>query len=173
MPVPEETSPDPADNPVIGPVIAEARKLLGLSVDELATRTRIRPHVIEAIEVDDFGPCAGDFYARGHLRALSRVLGVDPAPLVQHFDERYASAPIHPRRVFEAELATADSSPFRGVGHQSGPRWGALVIAVLVLVLVWILVTILGAGTRNGAAPESFPTHVHQVHQVYRAGGTV
>ena len=178
MPVPEETAPDPAANPVIGPVIAEARKLLGLSVDELATRTRIRPHVIEAIEVDDFGPCAGDFYARGHLRALSRVLGVDPAPLVQHFDERYASAPINPRRVFEAELATADSSPFRGVGHQSGPRWGALVIAVLVLVLVWILVTILGAGTgrtRNGAESGSFSTQVHQVQQVHdgpRAAGT-
>jgi Helix-turn-helix domain len=167
MQVPEETAPDPATNPVIGPVIAEARTLLGLSVDELATRTRIRPHVIEAIEVDDFGPCAGDFYARGHLRALSRVLGVDPAPLVQHFDERYTSAPINARRVFEAELAAGDSGPFRGVGSQGGPRWGALVIAVLVLVLIWILVTILGAGSggaRNSADLGGAAAHVHRVY---------
>jgi cytoskeleton protein RodZ len=124
MPVPEETAPDPAAYPVIGPVIAEARELLGLSVDELATRTRIRPHVIEAIEVDDFGPCAGDFYARGHLRALSRVLGVDPAPLLEHFDERYVSEPINARRVFEAELAAGAAGPGTSTAP-AGARWSS------------------------------------------------
>ena len=53
-----------------------------MSVDDLAERTRIRPHVIEAIEVDDFSSCGGDVYARGHLRALARVLGVDPEPII-------------------------------------------------------------------------------------------
>jgi cytoskeleton protein RodZ len=137
--LPPPTTPEPAAEPVIGPVVAEARRLLGLSVDDLATRTRIRPHVIEAIEVDDFGPCAGDFYARGHLRALARVLGIDPDPLVERFEERYATAPINARRVFEAELAAGDSGAFRGLGHQNGPRWGGLIIAVLALVLVWTL----------------------------------
>ena len=56
---------------------AAARTRVGLTVDELAERTRIRPHVIESIEVDDFAPCGGDFYARGHLRTLARVLGRD------------------------------------------------------------------------------------------------
>ena len=66
----------PSD-PVIGPELAAARSRLGLTVDQLADRTRIRPHVIESIEVDDFTPCGGDFYARGHLRTLARVLGLD------------------------------------------------------------------------------------------------
>ena len=44
--------------------------------------------MIESIEVDDFAPCGGDFYARGHLRTLARVLGQDPAPLLQKFDDR-------------------------------------------------------------------------------------
>ena len=81
---------EPAYDPVIGPELAAARVRVGLSVDELADRTRIRPHVIESIEVDDFAPCGGDFYARGHLRTLARVLGKDPAPLLQQFDDRYA-----------------------------------------------------------------------------------
>ena len=68
---------EPAYDPVIGPELAAARTRLGLSVDQLAERTRIRPHVIESIEVDDFAPCGGDFYARGHLRTLARVLGID------------------------------------------------------------------------------------------------
>jgi cytoskeletal protein RodZ len=67
---------EPAEEPVIGPQFVAARTRLGLSVDQVAERTRIRPHVIESIEVDDFVPCGGDFYARGHIRTLARILGV-------------------------------------------------------------------------------------------------
>ncbi len=96
---------------MVGPQLAAARERLRLSVDQLADRTRIRPHVIEAIEIDDFAPCGGDFYARGHLRTLARVLGVDVAPLLATYDDKYADAPIDPRRVFEAELATGRRRP--------------------------------------------------------------
>lgn len=125
----------PADDPVIGPEFSAARTRLGLTVDQLAERTRIRPHVIEAIEVDDFAPCGGDFYARGHLRTLARVLGVDVTALLTAYDERYAAAPISPRRVFEAELATGASGSIRGT--RGGPNWSVLVAAVMALVLAW------------------------------------
>ena len=126
---------EPAQEPVIGPELAAARTRLGLSVDQLADRTRIRPHVIEAIEVDDFAPCGGDFYARGHLRTLARVLGVDAAGLLSTYDERYAHAPISPRRVFEAELATGAHGSIRGT--RGGPNWSVLVAVVMALVLCW------------------------------------
>jgi hypothetical protein len=126
---------EPAEDPVIGPELAAARTRLGLSVDQLAERTRIRPHVIEAVEVDDFEPCGGDFYARGHLRTLARVLGIDVAPLLASYDERYAHAPINPRRVFEAELATGANGSIRGT--RGGPNWSVLVAVVMALVLAW------------------------------------
>lgn len=126
---------EPAEDPVIGPELAAARTRLGLSVDQLAERTRIRPHVIEAVEVDDFEPCGGDFYARGHLRTLARVLGVDVAPLLASYDERYAHAPINPRRVFQAELATGANGSIRGT--RGGPNWSVLVAVVMALVLAW------------------------------------
>jgi cytoskeleton protein RodZ len=125
--------PEPAYDPVIGPELAAARTRVGLSVDELADRTRIRPHVIESIEVDDFTPCGGDFYARGHIRTLARILGVDAAPLLASYDERYADAPVNPRRVFEAELA--HSGGIRAT--RGGPNWSVLVAAVMALVLAW------------------------------------
>ena len=124
-----------AVDPVVGPQLAAARERLRLSVDQLADRTRIRPHVIEAIEIDDFAPCGGDFYARGHLRTLSRVLGVDVTPLLATYDERYADAPIDPRRVFEAELATGRGGPIRGT--RGGPNWSVIVAAVMTVVLAW------------------------------------
>ncbi|WP_341241685.1 helix-turn-helix domain-containing protein [uncultured Nocardioides sp.] len=124
---------EPAVDPVIGPELAAARTRLGLSVDQLADRTRIRPHVIESIEVDDFAPCGGDFYARGHLRTLARVLGTDVTPLLAHYDERYADAPINPRRVFEAELGSGGAIR----ATRGGPNWSVLIAAVMALVLAW------------------------------------
>ncbi|HTW16572.1 MAG TPA: helix-turn-helix transcriptional regulator [Nocardioides sp.] len=128
-------APEAAPDPVIGPQLAAARERLRLSVDQLAERTRIRPHVIESIEVDDFAPCGGDFYARGHLRTLARIVGIDVAPLLATYEERYADAPVDPRRVFEAELATGSSGGIRGT--RGGPSWSVLVAAVMVLVLAW------------------------------------
>lgn len=131
----DDLAPAPAPDPVVGPELAAARARLALSVDQLAERTRIRPHVIESIEVDDFAPCGGDFYARGHLRTLARVLGVDAAPLLAAYDERYADAPIDARRVFEAELATSEGGPIRGT--RGGPNWSVLIAAVMAVVLAW------------------------------------
>ncbi|MBZ5733768.1 helix-turn-helix domain-containing protein [Nocardioides sp. TRM66260-LWL] len=128
---PAEPEPERPE-PVIGPQLRAARMRLGLGVDQLADRTRIRPHVIESIEVDDFAPCGGDFYARGHLRTLARVLGLDAAPLVALHDDRYADAPIDPRRVFEAELAGGAIRGTRG-----GPNWSVLTAAVMAVVLAW------------------------------------
>lgn len=127
-----EFEAEPAEDPVIGPEFAAARQRLALTIDQLSDRTRIRPHVLESIEVDDFVPCGGDFYARGHIRTLGRVLGVDVAPLLAEYDARYADAPVSPRRVFEAELA---SSSIRGT--RGGPDWSILVAAVMALVLAW------------------------------------
>jgi hypothetical protein len=131
-----------AEEPVIGPEFAAARRRLGLSVDELADRTRIRPHVIEAIEVDDFSACGGDFYARGHLRTLARVLGLEVGPLLETYDERYADAPIDPRRVFEAELAGAGSIR----ATRGGPNWSILVAAVMALILCWSVARLVTGG---------------------------
>ena len=139
--------PEPAYDPVIGPELAAARTRVGLSVDELADRTRIRPHVIESIEVDDFAPCGGDFYARGHIRTLARVLGKDPAPMLAQFEGRYATAPVNARRVFEAELATGMTGSMRST-TAGGPNWMLLVAVVLSLVLVWSAVRLF-AGTAD------------------------
>ncbi len=143
---------EPAEDPVIGPEIAAARTRLGLSVDSVAERTRIRPHVIEAIEVDDFTACGGDFYARGHLRTLARILGIAAEPLVATFDERYAGAPINPRRVFEAELATTTGGSIRGT--RGGPNWSVLVAVVMAVVLAWSVASLVMDSRQDGPVEQ-------------------
>lgn len=119
---------------VIGGQLVRARATLGLTVDELAERTRIRPSVIEAIEVDDFAPCGGDFYAKGHLRMLARVMGIDAAPLLTAYDDHFAASPINARDVFEVELATRARG---SVKDDTRGRRGALIGTVVLLMLVW------------------------------------
>jgi hypothetical protein len=145
--------PDERTEPVIGPRIAHAREMLDMSIDELSQRTRIRPHVLEAIEVDDFGPCGGDFYARGHLTSIARVLGLTLEPLMREYDDRYAGGPINARRVFEAELATGLSSGMRAT--RGGPRWTLLIGAVLCLTMVWGMARLLTGAPEQVAAPPA------------------
>jgi hypothetical protein len=136
---------------VIGGELASARTRLGIDVDELAERTRIRPSVIESIEADDFTACGGDFYARGHIRMIARVVGLDPGPLVAAYDEHFATSPVNPREIFEVELASGRGGLIRG-GERSS-NWPVLVAAVLVLVMVWAVARYLADG--SGPAPAA------------------
>ncbi len=125
-----------AVEPVIGPELAGARERLRLSVDQLSDRTRIRPHVIEAIEIDDFAPCGGDFYARGHLRTLARVLGVDVAPLLATYDEQVRRRPDRPPPGLRGRARDRRRrGPIRGT--RGGPNWSVIVAAVMTVVLAW------------------------------------
>jgi cytoskeletal protein RodZ len=73
----------------IGDTLAEARRQTGLSITEVSQQTRIRESIIRAIEQGDFSPCGGDFYARGHIRSIAEVVGIDPAPLIREYDEEH------------------------------------------------------------------------------------
>jgi cytoskeleton protein RodZ len=130
----------PVVDPVIGPQLLKARARLGLGVEELSERTRIRPRVIAAIEQDDFAACGGDFYARGHLRTLARVLGVEAAPLLAEYDERYAA---RPQATAVAPAARPAVLPAREPAPRQNPRWSVLVAAVMAVVLAWSVARLL------------------------------
>jgi hypothetical protein len=150
----QQDAPPPAPEPpwstVIGDRLRGARLRAGLDIDQLAERTRIRPYVIESMEADDFGPCGGDFYARGHIRTLARYLNADGDAMVADYDATFATSPVSPREVFEVELATGGSGLVRG-GERSA-NWAAIVAAVLVLALIWGLAKFFTEGSAQPGA---------------------
>src|SRR5699024_10802363 len=95
----------------IGQALSAARIAAGYTVADLSTRTHVRERVLRGIEEEDFIPCGGDFYARGHIRGLCRALGLDPEPLVEEYDREHAiSATTHlvsSSRPLATELAAA------------------------------------------------------------------
>jgi transcriptional regulator with XRE-family HTH domain len=73
----------------IGDTLADARRQAGLTITQVSQQTRIRESIIRSIEQGDFSPCGGDFYARGHIRSIAAVVGVDPGPLIREYDEEH------------------------------------------------------------------------------------
>ncbi len=77
----------------IGGALAEARSEAGLTVTQVSERTRIRETIIRDIEHDDYAACGGDYYARGHIRAIAHVVGADPVPLIEEYDAEHLPPP--------------------------------------------------------------------------------
>jgi cytoskeletal protein RodZ len=75
-------------------MLREARTARGLSLDDLADATKLRASILSAMEDDDFSHCGGLVYARGQLRAMAPVLGLDPEDLVDAFNAGLREHPI-------------------------------------------------------------------------------
>jgi len=99
----------------------------------------VRIPIVHAIEEDDFSRCGGDVYARGHIRALARAVGIDPEPLVSQYDAEHGGrpAPTPAAPLFEAERIR--SEPRR-------PNWTAAMIAAIVVVIGFVGFTVLKGG---------------------------
>jgi cytoskeletal protein RodZ len=86
----------------IGDTLAGARRQAGLTLTQVSRQTRIRESIIRSIEQDDFSPCGGDFYARGHIRSIAEVVGVDPVPLIREYDAAHgAPGSMRAAQIFE------------------------------------------------------------------------
>jgi hypothetical protein len=105
----------------IGGALAAARSQAGLTITQVSQRTRIRETIIKGIERDDYSACGGDFYARGHIRAIARVVGTDPVPLIEEYD----SARIPPPDLGPSGQNGADRHPADGSGSAGTPMAGS------------------------------------------------
>lgn len=117
----------------VGQTLAEAREQRGLSVEDVSEATRIRGGLIRAIERDDFGPCGGDVYARGHIRSISRVLGIDPTPLVTEYDT--AHEPAEPAVVAAAPAPPETDRQALAHSERRSPNWAAAMVLALLVVI--------------------------------------
>ncbi|MDR2550595.1 MAG: helix-turn-helix domain-containing protein [Desulfobulbus sp.] len=83
----EETSPQlPADAPLsVGEQLRQARRDKSLSLEEIATATRISRTNLEAIENMDFGRLPADSFTRGQITLYAASLDLDGGALAARF----------------------------------------------------------------------------------------
>ncbi len=142
----------------LGSVIGKARIAAGLSIDQLAELTSIRPRMLVEMENDDFFHCGGETYARGHLRNIARKLKVDPSIFLTLYDEeQMADTRLLQVKLIENSVTNAPKSATR-------ISWKVLAgISIISLAIVGIAqIIITNTRTPNKvevtAAPTPTPT---------------
>jgi cytoskeletal protein RodZ len=129
----------------IGDTLAQARSQAGLTITQVSQRTCIRETIIRGIERDDFSACGGDFYARGHIRSIARVVGTDSEALIHEYDGTHGS----PQAIRAADVFEP-ATPIR-LKERRSPNWSLAMIVVLALLL--------GYGAYRVVAAVTSPHH--------------
>jgi cytoskeletal protein RodZ len=132
----------------VGVRLTEAREHAGLTVEDVSRATRIRGTLIRAIEADDFGPCGGSVYARGHIRSICQAIGVDSQPMVDEYDAAHGTpVPVDPTPVFDPEVAERTG--------QRRPNWTGAMAAVLAMVSIVAGIQLVSSGGKKNPTGES------------------
>ncbi len=95
----------------LGNALKNARESAGLSVEDLAAASRIRASLIRDFEKNNFAHAGGSTYARGHLRVLAQIIGVDSEELLSQFDDYDESD----QRLINVKLADNNATPERRI----------------------------------------------------------
>ncbi|MET8896334.1 helix-turn-helix domain-containing protein [Streptomyces albogriseolus] len=154
----EDVSEEDRPSVSAGRALQQARVAAGLTVDDISTATRVRIAIVHAIERDDFAPCGGDVYARGHIRTLAKAVKLDPAPLLAQYEAQNGGgrpAPTPAAPLFEAERIRPE---------RRGPNWTAAMVAAIVVVIGFVGFTMVNGGDDGEAnvagdtEPSAAPT---------------
>jgi cytoskeletal protein RodZ len=140
----------------VGAALRRARIKRGVTLEEAARDTRIRPDLLLALEEEDFDQLLGDVYVRGSLRSYAQYLGLSADKVVQLYgrdaeDPQPPPRPVSPMGITER---TMTASRFRD--NQRVIVLGALTLIVLALALGVV------SRQRAAPAPASLPTRAGQ-----------
>ena len=72
----------------IGQTLEKARKVRGLTLDEVEHATKIRKRYLAGLEREDFGALPDAVYARGFLKTYANYLGLDGEELSRELKDR-------------------------------------------------------------------------------------
>jgi cytoskeletal protein RodZ len=104
-----------------GDQLKRERELRGVSLEEVATATRIAPRFLEALENEQWDKLPGGVFNRGFIRSVARYLGLDEDNLVSEYALQ-TKGRTDPGVVPDAPI-------------QQESMWGRIATLVIVLVL--------------------------------------
>ena len=70
-----------------GESLRQEREARGRTIEEMAEATGIRPHLLAALEQGAFDALPGRGFGKLYIRAYAEVLGFDPRPVIDAYDQ--------------------------------------------------------------------------------------
>ncbi len=140
----------------LGEFLRQQRENKHVSVEELATRTRIAVRFIKLIEENQFDQLPNVVSAKGFLRNYARCLGLDETPILNRFSEAIQPAEAPPVESPKENVLSyiqrkqPDRLPF--------PLWAAL--SVLGVILLFLALAFLMPKHRQAAPPPPAPEEI-------------
>lgn len=124
-----------APEPGLGACLKTRRESLGLSLETVAERTRIRRSYLYAFETECFEDLPALPYAIGFLRIYAGLLELDSAQVVAEFRQLATSGSVSPGRAGSLPATFPDRIP----GGSKTRRWFVLILVLAVALLAWRL----------------------------------
>ena len=135
----------------IGSDLQSARTAAGLTLEQVAEKTKLRTSLVAAIESNDFSLCGGDVYARGHLRVLANLYRIDSTYLLELFDQTFG--------VTETALDDLAETTSRNLDRRISISWKSLSgIAAVALLGAVVVSNQLPSNQESVLAPEKSST---------------
>lgn len=127
-----EGQPTPAQGELgimrAGDRLRMAREGAGLSLADIASRTRISQRHLDAIERSDFDTLPSRTYVTGFARAYARAIGISEVEIGREIRAELAGGAMSPREIYEAyEPADPARVPSRALA------WALLLLVVVLL----------------------------------------
>ena len=104
-----------------GQKLTQARLQRGLTLDEAARATRMRPEKILALENDDYACFPSNAYAKGFLKNYARYLAVDINDFLGHLDSSLAISIADYQYLNNAPERPVDTAPERRERRERRP----------------------------------------------------
>lgn len=120
----------------VGTELKRARLQRGLSLQELANRTKISPPILRALEDNDEQRLPGGIFTRGFLKSYAREVGLNPQEIVEHYTAALAPPPPEPPEEHRSRRELRGTVELR---LPQGTWPAARLIALAAIAVVYIL----------------------------------
>ena len=146
-----------------GGKLRQAREGRGISVREIAARTKISVPALEALERNDISKLPGGIFSRSFVRSYAVEVGLDPDRTVQEFLDRLGDEPT-PERLPVVQI------PPEEIAFEASKQRAARVFLAMIALLLVIAAVIVYVLLRNRPADGREPQAARPAGQV--ADGT-
>ena len=154
------TFDSPDGSPKIGPILEQARKERGLTLEDVEQATKMRKRYLTGLEREDYGVLPDAVYAQGFLKTYANYLGLDGEDLSRQLKDRRK-----PRRERSINYGPPKKSDFEqplispGGLHGTRKRKISPTSVLTVLVAVFALAAVIGTLYYVGRGAQTSDTN--------------
>lgn len=124
-----------------GDHLRREREMRGISLDEIATATKISSRNLRALEEEKFKQLPGGIFNKGFVRAYAKFLGIDEDQMVAEYITAAQDTETAREQKLKNDLSKVDfrhdEEEQREILLEPKSQWGTIAVIVLIAVIVF------------------------------------